>query len=1168
MNKRQSAKHLVVMFFLLLSCIVQVQAQQQQMSINLKNVSLKRVLNEIEKSTTYKFSYRNEIVDQKTGISVNRNNVSVKEILDNVLSDCDLEYKMISEKSIVISVKTPKKQVSGAKHQVSGIIKDEKGEPIIGASVFVKGSKKGTISDLDGNFDIEAPEGSKLAITYVGFNTEEINVGAQSKINVVMHEDNKVLNEVVVVGYGSMRKRDLTGAIAQIKPDKLANEAPSTVQDVLRGTAGLSVGFTGTAKGGGDLNVRGQRSVYTSGGHNDPLIVLDGMIFYGELSEINPNDIAQIDVLKDASSAAVYGAKAANGVIIVTTKKGHSEKPSINFSANFGVSTIGESRHPFDADGYLKYREDFYTTDTYGINPTTGKYEAYQTKTAAGYYAKPTADNLGKYGLSLEQWRAQTNQDASMSDDEIWGRRIGLNASDVTLTNYLAGKTFDWYDHSFQTGINQDYNISVSGMAKKTNYYFSIGYLDNKGLAKGDKYSAVRSNMKINTDVTDWLSIGANVNFQNRTDGDIATDWREQILDNSPYSFPYDENGNLVAHPMGEQAYWKGYNFDYDRQYLDMERGYTIFNTILDAKIKLPFGITYTFNAAPRFQFYHNRYYQSSEHPDWQAEDHDRVTRDQSYRFDWSLNNTINWDYTFNKVHHVNLTLVQESEQRQSWADEIQARNILPSEALGLHATANGDKNLSDFSSTDTKESAVGYLARAFYSYDDRYMGTFSFRRDGYSAFGTTNPYANFFSGALAWTFINEKFFKWKPMSYGKLRFSYGQNGNRSLADSYIALANLSLGNYTQGYINSASGALEDVKYLFVSRLANPHLQWEKTTSWNVGIDFGFLDNRIMGSIDAYIMPTTDMIMNQSLPNFTGFTSITTNLGRVENKGIELSLNTVNIKSENLEWDTQLSFSYNNNKIKHLYGEYETTTDANGNVSTKEMDDVSNKWFIGHSISSIWDYKVTGIWQKDEATEAARYGQKPGDPKVENSYTADDKVNADGTTTPVYNEKDKQFLGQTTPPVRWSMRNTFTIYKDWSFSFNMYSYMGHKSLSTEYLNQDNNYSQITNCRNIYEKNYWTIDNPTNDYARLGAQGPTGIEAPAKVINRSFIRLENISLAYNLPKSFLNKLKIQSAKILATVRNVATWCAEWEYGDPETSDGLSPRTYTIGINVTL
>lgn len=1140
-------------------------SQVMKVTVVADKISTGKIINEIEKQTDYLFVYNVNEVNLKRTVQVNAENKSVAEVLNTVFAGTDIYYAM-EGKNIMLMSKA--KDIAQQSNKITGIIKDQEGEPIIGANITVKGQSIGTITDIDGRFVLEASANAIIQISYIGYVSQEVNIENKKNLNIILKEDTEMLDEVVVIGYGTMKKKDLTGAVSQVRPAELSNEAPKTVQDVLRGTAGLRIGFDGSAKGGGSMQVRGQRSVYSDGGHNDPLIILDGMIFYGELSEINPNDISQIDVLKDASSAAVYGAKAANGVVIVTTKKGRSEKPVINFSANVGFVTIGDNRKVYDADGYLKYREDFYITDTYGVNPQTGKYEAYQTgNTPSGYYNRPTETNLNKHGITLDAWKAQTKQDESMSIEEIWGRRLGLQASDITLNNFLLGRTFDWYDHSFHTGLNQDYNVSVSGNSKKVNYYISLGYLSNEGVARGNEYSAVRSNIKLDTQITPWLSVGANINFQNRTDGDIATNWESQILDNSPFTTPYGDNGELVPHPMGENAYWKGYNFDYDRQYMDLDRGYMVLNSILNSKVTLPFGITYQFNVAPRYQYYHNRYYQSSQHPDWQAETHNRVTRNQGKRFDWSLNNTITWDYTWAKKHHTILTLVQEAEERQSWADEIIARNILPSEALGLHGTANGDKNLSSFSSTDTRETACGYLARLFYSYNDTYMATFSFRRDGYSAFGTTNPYANFFSGALAWTFTNEKFWAWKPLSSGKLRLSFGQNGNRSLADSYLALANLSLGKYTQGYINAASGALMDLKYLFVSRLANPNLQWEKTTSWNIGLDLGFLNNRINASLEYYVMPTTDMIMNQSLPSFTGFNSITTNLGRIENRGFELSINSRNIEKENFKWETGFTLSVNKNTIKKLYGESETIIDAAGNTTTKERDDVTNGWFIGHPVSAIWDYKVTGIWQKDEVEEAAKYGQRPGDPKVQNIYTADDKVNADGSVTPVYNNKDKQFMGETTPPVHWSLRNNFTIYKNWSFSFNMYSYMGHKSLDTNYLNNDNSYSQITNCRNVYTKKYWTVDNPTNTYARLSAQGPTGISAPARVIDRSFIRLENISVAYNIPQEFLEKYKILNAKVFATVRNVATWSKEWEYGDPETG-GLAPRTYSLGINLTF
>ena len=526
------------------------------------------------------------------------------------------------------------------------------------------------------------------------------------------------------------------------------------------------------------------------------------------------------------------------------------------------------------------------------------------------------------------------------------------------------------------------------------------------------------------------------------------------------------------------------------------------------------------------------------------------------------------WDKTFLEKHHFTVTLVQEAEERRSWGDNLSANNLQPTDALGFHYVKAGDKESSAFSSDDGHETADGMLARLFYSYDDRYMFTGSIRRDGYSAFGTSNPRATFYSTAFGWTFTNEKFFNWEPMSFGKLRFSWGQNGNRSLANPYIALADLGSGTGgTYGYVD-ASGNTTEYRYFTMNRLANTHLQWEKTTAWNIGLDFGFLNNRISGSVEYYHMPTTQMIMNQSLPGFSGFGSVTTNLGEVQNRGVEISLSTTNIKNDVLEWNTTIGFSFNKNEIKHLYYEYENVLNAQGEViGTKERDDFSNKWFIGQPIGAIWDYKVTGIWQKDEVEEAAKYGQRPGDPKVWNNPD-NDKVNADGSVTIVYDNDDKQFLGQSSPKVNWSMRNEFTFFKDLTFSFNIYSKMGHKSLETDYLNKDNAGSKVTNGQNVYaKKGYWTVDNPTNEYGRLDAQGPSGVTTPGKLHNRSFIRLDNISLAYKLPKKFISRWSIEKAIISGSIKNVAVWAKDWKYWDPETG-GLAPRTFNIGLTLTL
>jgi len=1152
---------------------VMAESKAQTVTLTARNKTLREILQEVQKQHGYSFLFRGDnIADMR--ISAQLKQVDFVDAMRVILDEHGLAWSLddgiitITSKDADPARRSPPSQ----QRIISGKVTDENNVPLPGVTVSIKGTTTGTKTNENGIFEIRTSLASGVFVfSLMGYAPEELPFNTNTTINVVLKETLSDLDEVVVVGYGTMKKKDLTGSVIQIRPDNIANENPKTVQDILRGAPGLRVGYDPSAKGGGSIEVRGRRSVYNDGGHNSPLLILDGMIFYGELSEINPDDIDQIDVLKDASAAAIYGAKAASGVIIVSTKKGKQGKPVINMTMNIGATERSNFRERFSTDAYLQHRQDWFTKNTYGVNPQTGAYEAYQQGEYAakpGYFMRP--DQLPQ-GISMDDWRSYTTNGDGESDQSIWARRLGFD--DNVLQNFLTGKTENWTDRTFRRGLNQDYNVSVSGASEKINYYLSMGYLKNDGAVVSDTYNAVRANMKIDAQVNRWFEIGANVNFQDRSDGNLDVDM-DQMLRNSPYADYADEMGNPIQFPLGATYSQRGYNYDFQRKYLDLEKGYTILNSILHAKIKLPFNITYSFNASPRYQFFYDRYFMSAELPGSDPKTRG-VNREQSKRFDWSLNNTINWDQTFNEKHHVMVTLVQEAEENESWQDAIKARNILPSDALGFHNTQNGSKESSSYSSDDTHQTADALLARLFYSYDDRYMLTASIRRDGYSAFGTSNPYATFPSIAGAWTFTNEKFFKWKDiMSHGKLRVSYGKNGNRSLANPYVALANLSAGaGKMQGYLNS-SGELMLYRYLMADRLANPNLQWEKTASWNFGLDFGFLNDRISGSLEYYNMKTNDMIMNQRLPSFTGFTNITTNLGQVDNSGIELALNTLNISNDFLQWSTTFGFSYNKNSIKHLYYEYEQVLDAAGNVTgTKEMDDISNGWFIGKPIGAIWNYRVTGIWQANEAGEAAKYGQAPGDPKVANNYTADDVVKEDGSVTHVYNDRDKEFLGQTDPPFRWSLRNEFVLWKDLSVSFNIYAYTGHKSLAGFYLNNDDDGGRMAyGMINLPAKEYWTPDNPTNEYGRIEAKGPTGAAGAGKLYDRSFIRLDNISVGYTLPQKWASKLDLSRVKIYGTVRNLATWAKDWEYGDPETynsdnnSQGWATRVYTLGLNL--
>ena len=513
---------------------------------------------------------------------------------------------------------------------IKGTVIDANNDPLLGVTIMVKGTTTGTITDVDGNFSIKGKTGETLIVSYIGMQTQEVVFRGQP-LKIMLKDDAQALEEVVVVGYGTMRKKDLTGSVIQVRPDKIANENPKTVQDILRGTPGLAIGYNADAKGGGSMNIRGQRSVYTDGNHNSPLLILDGMMFYGELSEINPDDIGQIDVLKDASAAAVYGAKAANGVIIITTKKGKRGKPVVNVSTNIGLTQRSAYRERFSPSAYLQHYADWKAKSTYGAN-AEGNWDDYQIGVYKGmddYYTNP--DKLTN--IDLDIWRGYTSNESGESDLSIWAKRLGFTGN--VLENILSGKTVDWEDKAFRLGFNQDYNASVSGASEKVDYYFSLGYLRNEGALIDDTYRAVRANMKLNAKVTNWFEIGANVNFQDRTDGSIDMD-EGQFMRNSPYADYADEDGNPIQYPNDETYSQRGYNYDFQKQYLDLEKGYTVLNSIFNAKVKLPFGITYQFNVAPRYQFFYERYFMSADLPGSNPNNRG-ADREHAKRFDWSL---------------------------------------------------------------------------------------------------------------------------------------------------------------------------------------------------------------------------------------------------------------------------------------------------------------------------------------------------------------------------------------------------------------------------------------------------------------------------------------------------------------------------------------------------
>jgi TonB-linked SusC/RagA family outer membrane protein len=965
----------------------------------------------------------------------------------------------------------------------------------------------------------------KLVYSFIGFTPSEVAFTNQAEINVTLQEDTKQIEEVVAIGYGTAKKRDLTGAVAQVKADRIVNEKPATVQDILRGNvAGLAVGYAPLAKGGGDMEIRGDNTLKTA---SNPLIVLDGVIYQGGMEDINPNDIETIDVLKDASSSAVYGARASNGVVIVTTKKGKQGKPMINLNTSVGVATMATLQDVHDPYDFLDWRTDVMKSLNY-----------YNTATNQKLYKFDDPTQLGP-GITEAQWRDGSTGELT----DIWLARIGLLP--VEVKNYKANTPVNWNDLVFQNGMRQDHNLSLSGKKDEITYYWSLGYNKNEGVIVGDEFTTIRSRLNVDAKVTDWLSVGLNTQFATRDESNINADWG-QIWLSSPWGSIYKDDGvTYRISPVDDLGRGAKYPL-YDKMYTERRRVYNTLTSSLYGKVTFPLGITYQINYSPRYQWYDNMNHRSALHEEW-ALFGGEASREQSSIFSWQLDHLVKWNKTIKKDHLIDVTLLANAEKYQSWQNSMLTQGFSPTDALGYHNMTAGKSTSNSISSNDEYSTGDALMARAFYSYKSRYMITGSVRRDGYSAFGLKHPRGTFPSVALGWVMSDETFMKNDILTYAKLRASWGENGNREVG-RYDALSSMSIGKYPY---QSLAGSIYESNQLYVNRMANPELKWERGRALNFGLDFSILKGLLDGSLEYYKMNTLDLLVDRKLPDLTGFASVATNLGELENKGVEFTLNARIMDKENFKWRGSFNISYNKNVIVHLYGDMVPVKDASGNViGEKEGDDVSNKWFIGHSNTQVWEPKIIGVWQKGEEAEAIKYGQYPGDFRLED-------VDGSGKI----NELDNQFQGNTVAPVRWNLRQEFNFYKNFDLSMSFYAANGHVGAYNVAKNRDGFPERV----NAYITPYWTPENPINDAARIYSNEGGAVFNVWK--NRSFVRFDAISLAYNLPANILKKIQVANLKLVGSIRNVGFWAPDWKYWDPETS-GPSPRMFTLGINLTL
>jgi len=1029
--------------------------------------------------------------------------------------------------------------------EISGLVHTTNGKPLPGVTVLIKGTTQGTITDIDGEFKIEnVPESALLVFSYAGMKTKKINVANQTVINVTMETDIRNQEDVVRIGYGTTRKKNLTGSVVNVKAEQLINYHPANVQELLRSAVpGLKVEYSTSAKNSPDFEIRGDNTIKTNEADekagNRPLIVWDDVIFNGDITEINVNDIESVDVLKDAGAAAVYGSRSANGVIIITTKKGNLGKPQIRVSAKYGLVTKGKRNETYRGEEMLDWLVDKQNTLSNNLDAPWTVYD----------------DPRELSGDDLDAWKAangipgETNQDAI---NARWLKTLGLNSDEIK--HFTQGRDFDWQDFLFHTGQRQDFNLSVSGRNKSVSYYWSTGFTDGESVQFEDEYQALTSRLNLDVKVTDFLSAGVYANFTYQDEGPLAIS-NGGYRTASPYDTPWE--ARVWYDPEIEET--GEIPFRYDREYLKRSASgssvsynnpyltpsyftrkydrYSLFPTLF-AQLSLPSGISFKTQITTRLDFSRKFEYENDANPIW---GHGGKVRRQHYQtYEWQWDNIISWNKQFDK-HRFDITGLINAERYQSWYTDTRNSNLQPTQALGFHGIGYGINPI--VSSDDRAHTRTALMGRINYTYSNRYNFSASIRQDAYSGFGKNVTHAVFPSFSAAWTITNEAFITERPdwIEFLKLRASWGLNGNSNALSAYAAYSNIS-----RSKILNWSGSFFPANRLTLATVANQNLAWEQNQAINLAIDYSLWEGRVSGAIDVYSSKTSDLILDKRLPVVTGFEEITTNVGSLKNRGFELSVNTINIKNSHVKWTTGLNVSYNQNKIVVLTGEWGEMA-SNGNTYMTEPHDYTNGWFIGQDKDVIWNYEMGDVYSADEADEAAEWGLKPGDFRVVDQ-------NSDGRIT----TDDKIFQGVSKNPWYITMCNDFT-WKNFDFGIIFLSKLGYKGSSSYPFNTD---QTLIKNHNWYKSiGYWMPDNQLIDFARINS---IRLNSDMRIyVPKDYLRLQNVSIGYTIPQGVLKTIKVSHARVAFHAENVFL-ITKWYEGDPESNLEM-PLTWSCSVD---
>ena len=1000
--------------------------------------------------------------------------------------------------------------------KVSGIVRDAAGQPLEGASVTVKGNRQGTFTDAAGRFTLQASADAVLLVSMSGYETQSVSARSGADMLVALRRETGNLNEVVVVGYGTQRRRDLTGAVRKISIEESPVNTMTNVSPLqaIQGTPGINIGAVAVAGGAPSVLIRGQRSLAAS---NAPLIVLDGVIFSGSLNEINTQDIASFDILMDASAAAIYGSRAANGVIMITTKRGKTGKPAISLNTNFGVQSWTTRPDMRKGEDFIKWRTD-------------------------------NRRLAGQADLSVEKV---------------------LDPKEVVA--YKAGQTIDWLDEITQFAPISDISLAVSGRSDRVNYYVSGGYLDQKGVLDNDNFTKYTVTAKLDTKITNWLDFGMNVYYSTRNYSGTPPDMAQATI-GTPYAYKWkDEKLRILdRYPTPSNLinpYWGDANSP--GLYDDNLEKYSSARIIGYLSADVPFvkGLNYRINVN-RYKsdlvsgsFRHETYFINPDNPADIANPAKYLSGTYGSMANlltntWEIQNLLSYKKKIG-AHSLDLLAGYQRDYSTSSRVGTSASDFsgAGTTVLGYYGLHLGNPANQRVSSTINEVANLAYLGRMNYNYQDKYYLTLNYRRDGYSAFAPGNKYADFYGGAVAYAISEENFFKnaLPKVNYLKFRLAYGQNGNQGI-DPYETLANVASGSTVFGSVSSL--------FIYQSSLANRSLSWEKTTTLNGGLNFGLFNDRITGDLNIYKSKTTDQLLTRSIPNLSGFSSVRTNIGRVDNRGVELSLTGVIMKpgrAGGFGWDMTVNYWMNRNKIVSLTG-----VDANGDGI--EDDDIGNRWFIGHPIGAIYDFRVDGIVQTGDAEYISKYGAKPGDLKITD---INGLVRNDGAPDGKINSLDRTIIGYVQPRFSWSLANTLT-YGNWQLYVNINSIVG--GGSSRYYNAANSTYNLTTFGNNQQQNwlnreYWTPETPSNTFTRPNYSNPYGYSYPK---DRSFVRVQDLSLQYSFSARQLEKLKMNGLRMYVSAKNPFLFTG-WLGMDPENAGALGRanplfRTVNFGMNI--